>query len=130
MGECPSCYNSSCPEVVPVTINQNTYNIDSVGLTIVVDTALDGLSSTLTITADVQDFINLNCYFTKSLTSPGDKTISAPTTPGWIEDIVTTDSTGVAVINVAYAGPTDTWYLIIQGINGVLAMSDEITIGV
>ena len=129
MGECTSCYNTSCPEVVAVTINQNSYTIDSVGLTIalVQDSATQ---VTLTITSDVADFVNLNCYFIDNPAIPDEKTISGPPTPGWVEQEFAPNSSGVATLVVSNTGATDTWYLVIKGLNGVLVISDAITIGV
>ena len=129
MGNCVSCFNGSCPEEVPVTIYQNTYNIDSAALSIVITKDSD-TQATAVITSDIADFIVVGAYLVDNSSIPGAKTISPPTVPGWIDKDIVLDSTGSATIVFTHSGPTDTWYLVLKGINGVLVISDEINIGV
>ena len=126
---CNYCPDDICDQIVPVTQNNNTYSIDSAAITptLVQDS---GTQVTLTLTSDVEDFQNINCFFVDSPVAPGVKTISPPETPGWVEKTLTTNSSGVATLVVSNLLATDTWYLVIQGINGVLVISDAITIGV
>lgn len=126
---CQTCFNTSCPEVVPVTIEEIAYTITgaAVTLALVQDSATQ---VTITFTSSIEDFQNFDCYFVDGPLTPGDKTISAPPTPGWIEKVLTSEADGTLSLVISNTGALDTWYLVLQGLNGVLVISDAITIGV
>jgi hypothetical protein len=128
MGNCVSCFNGACPEEVPVTINENTYNIDSAALSIAVTKDSD-TQATAVITSDIADFIAVDAYLIDNDSVPGVKTLSPPPVPGWIDHEIVLDASGSATIVFTNTGPTDTWYLVLKGINGVLVVSSEINIG-
>ena len=123
------CSLDSTPETVDVEITNNTYTIDSAAITPTV-AQVSPTEVLVSLQSDVADFQNINCYFTDNPANPIEKTVSPPPDPGWIEKVLGTDVAGLATLTVINLAANDSWYLVIQGVNGVLVISDAITIGV
>ena len=130
MGNCPSCFNGSCPEVVPVTIEEVTSNIILGTGTVTTDVAdvvpPDATKKYVTVDTGAAGFKDLSCRFVDDPADPGKVSASPPDQEDG-EFVVTTNSEGVAAFVVEHQGASSTWYLVID-IAGVLIISDAITI--
>jgi len=122
IGSCCSSYNGACPEVVPVTINENTYDLDG---DIEFDTVTFTLSGSDNVAASIpiqvvdsdgnhiEDVAEIRLRFVDSLADKSTPTAFSPTLPGWSEKLVHTDALGAYTLPVEYAGAMDTWYLVV-----------------
>ena len=80
MGECPSCYNTSCPEVVPVTQESYTVLIDGGSVDIVVADVVppEATKQYITIDSGGTGFKDFRCRLVDNPASPGDVTLNPP----------------------------------------------------
>ena len=125
MGEC-DCRDDCCLEVVPVTVNN--YTVDGAGLALTV-TAVSATEANVSIQVDEADYYDVKCWLQDAATPTASPSPVPPTTPGTSEFNKVTDATGLATVNLQFAGVARTWYLCATLGNGV-EISDAITLGV
>ena len=124
------CHDDCCDQVVPVTVEENTINIDGSDVTITVENVspIDATKKQITIDAGAEDFFNFHCKFVDNANLPG---VVSPSPPDQedAEFVKTSDSLGESIFEVEHQGATDTWYLVVE-LFGALIVSDPIVIGV
>jgi len=120
--------SDSCPEIVPVTINDNDYTIDGAGVDM--EVTLDSpTQATVDIACDVAGYFDLKCWFVDTPTPTEDVSLNLPTSHPVGEFHIITAADGTATIVVVNTAALATWYLCISLGNGV-EISDALTLGV
>lgn len=115
--ECTSC-DTCCPESVDVTIEENNYTIGGAGVDITVadQSPVDATKKDITIQAVDADGADLagtylvRLWFVDDYSNPNEPTPVPPTSPGWVQEELLTDSTGKIEFTVENASLTR-WYL-------------------
>jgi len=125
-GTC-SC-DDNCPEVVPVTINDNDYTVDGPGISLAL-TQDSATKVTLVFTGDVEDYINIRCWLEDGPIPDREVSLSVPSELASNEFEIVTDSTGAYSLVIENNGALDTWYLMAE-VMGLVTVSPAITIGV
>ena len=126
---CPSC----TPEVVDVTVNNNTYSFSGYSFTL---TNTQDSATQVTVLLQMVDedgaavtgHFRIKLWFVDTPYEDADKSVSVPATPGDDEWEEVTDDDGQISTVVAHTGSTDTWYLCADLGTGIV-ISDAITIG-
>ena len=130
MGNCPTCFNGSCPEVVPVTQNSYTLQLNSGDIVITVALAVpdDPTKRVVTLDAGVAGFYDFQCRFVDNPAIPGDVSLVPPSEED-AEFTKTTLADGTVQFDVVHLGtPVDTWYLAVE-LFGAVQVSAAISIG-
>jgi hypothetical protein len=124
-----NCCNDCCPEVVPVTVNNNDYTLDDAGLALsIADVSpADPNKKEITIQVDTAGYWQVHLWFVDTPTPSHAISPVVPTNPGWQESTIVTESDGSYTFEVEYA-TLKTWYLC-ASLGAGVEISSAITIG-
>lgn len=109
---CPSCINGSCPEVVPVTLEQNTIEFDGAEADVTL-AAVDAQHKDVSIQLAAAAQMEVTLRWVEDPNYPDRVSPQPPDIPGWSEVRVMTDATGLYTFragNTMY--PNHTWHLV------------------
>lgn len=142
---CPSCYNGPCPELTPVTIEQNTYYISGFTVEMRIEytemeadpiTGIEhGIEALVTIQVvdpdgePVAQRVQLDLHFIDGPTDLGVPSVSPPKIPGWREKTVFTNANGYFALPVHHDTPDRDWHLVVT-CGGLPFVSYSIELGV
>lgn len=129
-------FNDCCPEIPDITQNSYTYNIEGLGLEMVVTdlNPVDPTQKVVTLQvvgdtgAPVAGYFRIHCWFQDIPQPTGEKSAAPPTTPGTNEFDVVTESDGSIDVPVMFAGNVNAWYLAASA-GGPVVVSPAITLG-
>ena len=122
------CHDDCCPEVVPVTINNNTYALEGAGFTVEV-VQLSDTQVRLDFAVDAAGYWQIAMWFTDSPTPSTVRSLVLPTTPNAADISMVTAADGTLSLTITNTGAARTWYMCATMGAGVI-ISAGITIGV
>lgn len=128
-----TCCETSCPESAAVTVEQNTYQMNS-GIVSISETPDSPTQTTVVIQIKdsdgnaLEDFFSIGLALVPNNTDPNTLLSSPPASPGWISSGVITAVDGSYTI--VFTNPSLVAFYLVVTFAGSVTISNRITVGV
>jgi len=125
-----SC-DGSCPDAVDVTLENNSYIINSGIVQFTIGTQPNPTVTIQMVDSSgnaLEDWYSLGLALISDDTDPNSLLSSAPVIPGWITTAIITDTLGACTLSFNNSGTLTTVFYLVVTFAGTVTVSDAITV--